>query len=75
MLDLEIFAQFSGEDFTSATTGRQVQLSRAVKQLAEDEDKLENEFTFINSPVITQAAERDESFLFMLSYSLRSVCI
>ena len=45
MLDLEIFAQLSGEDFPSATTGSQVQLSREVKQLAEDEDKLENEFT------------------------------
>ena len=47
-LDLEIFAQLSGEDFTSATTARWVQL----KQLEEDEEKLKNEITFINSAII-----------------------
>ena len=31
-LDLEIFAQLSGEDFTSATKARQIELSREVKQ-------------------------------------------
>ena len=30
-LDLEIFAQLSGEDFTSANTARQIQLSRELK--------------------------------------------
>ena len=35
-LDLEIFAQLSGEDFTPATTARQFQLSRELKQLEED---------------------------------------
>ena len=48
-LDLEIFAQLSGEDFESATTARQVQLSCELKQLEEDEEKLKNEIIFIKS--------------------------
>ena len=55
-LDLEIFAQLSGY-FTSTTTARQVQLSRELNQLEEDEEKLKNEITFINSAIITSSPQ------------------
>ena len=51
-INFEIFAQLSGEDFTLATAARQVQLSQELKQLEEDEEKLKNEITFINSAII-----------------------
>ena len=35
-LDLEVFTQLTGKDFTSATTHRQVQLSRQLEQFEED---------------------------------------
>ena len=47
-LDLEIFAQLSGY-FTSTTTARQVQLSRELKQLEEDEEKLESHLPIVLS--------------------------
>ena len=60
-LDLEIFAHLSGEDFTSATTARQFQLIRELKQLEEDEEKLKNEIIFINSAIITQVPHKPDS--------------
>ena len=62
-LDLEIFAQLSGEDFTSATTARRVQL----EQPEEDEEKLKTEFTFINSAIITQVLHKPDSEHFIKS--------
>ena len=60
-LDLKIFAQLSGKDFTSATTARQVQLSRELKELEEDEEKLKNEIIYINSAIITQVLHKPDS--------------
>ena len=60
-LDLKIFAQLSGQDFTSATTARQVQLSRELKELEEDEEKLKNEIIYINSAIITQVLHKPDS--------------
>lgn len=60
-LDLQIFAQLSGEDFTSATKTRQTQLSRELKQLEEHKKKLKNEITFINSAIITQLLHKSDS--------------
>ena len=66
-LDFEIFAELSGEDFTSATIARQVQLSRELKQLEEDEEKLKNEIIFINSTIITQVLHKPDSEHFIKS--------
>ena len=66
-LDLEIFAQLSGQDFTSATTARQVQLSRELKELEEDEEKLKNEIIYINSAIITQVLHKPDSEQFIKS--------
>ena len=60
-LDLDIFAQLSGEGFTSATTTRQIQLSRELKQLERNEEKLKNEIIFINSAIITQVHHKPDS--------------
>ena len=66
-LDLEILTQLYGEDFTSATTARQVQLSRELKQLEEDEEKLKNEIIFSNSTIITQVLHKPDSEHFIKS--------
>ena len=60
-LDLDIFAQLSGEGFTSVTTTRQIQLSRELKQLEGNEEKLKNEIIFINSAIITQVHHKPDS--------------
>ena len=60
-LDLDTFAQLSGEGFTSATTTRQIQLSRELKQLEGNEEKLKNEIIFINSAIITQVHHKPDS--------------
>ena len=65
-LDLEIFAQLS-EDFTSATTAREVQLSPELKQLEEHEEKLKTEITFINSAIIMQVLYKPDCEHFIKS--------
>ena len=66
-LNLEIFAELSEKDLTSATTARQVQLSRELKQLEEDEEKLKNEIIFINSTIITKVLHKPDSEHFIKS--------
>ena len=66
-LDLENFAQLSGEDFTSATTASQAGPIESRTGTEEDEKNLKNEIIFINRATITQVLHKPDSEHFIKS--------
>ena len=60
-LDLNIFAKSAEGNHTSDSINRQILLSRQLKKLEGEKEKLKNEMDFINSTTIAQVLHNPEN--------------
>ena len=60
-LDLNIFAKSDEGNHTSDSINKQILLSRQLKKLEDEKEKLKNEMDFINSATIAQVLHNPEN--------------
>ena len=60
-LDLNIFAKSAEGNHTSDSINKQILLSRQLKKLEDEKEKLKNEMDFINSATIAQVLHNPEN--------------
>ena len=60
-LDLNIFAKSAEGNHTSDSINKQILLSRQLKNLEDEKEKLKNEMDFINSATIDQVLHNPEN--------------
>ena len=60
-LDLNIFAKSAEGNHTSDSINKQILLSRQLKNLEDEKEKLKNEMDFINSATIAQVLHNPEN--------------